>query len=203
MRKISTLERYFPRYAVNVVKNTKIKTLFDVVRVLQSNNFTHGTLVVGEDRVHVFQKQMRDYFQDGIKIEVVSAGERSSDGTDPGAIEEISGQMLRDFVRKGDFESFKMGSPHGVDEKKLLDVYHDIRRRYGIPGEKKSEAIVIKTTEDRERFFEGEFAPGDKVLTKETNQIGEVKSVGSNYLSILFLGETKEQRIWPWDVTKL
>lgn len=45
---------------------------------------------------------MRDYFSDDIPIRVVSAGDRN-EGSDLEDITTISGQMLRDFVRRGGF----------------------------------------------------------------------------------------------------
>lgn len=202
-RKITTLKKYFPQYSINVVQSSKINTLFDVVRKLASHDFTKATLVVGEDRLATFKEQMRKYTPDSIDIEVISAGKRSDDGTDPGAVEEVSGQMLRDFVRKGDFKSFRLASPRDAKLHYVEDTYHNIRRRYGLPSEKKNPTVEIATSEERERFFRGEFQAGDKVLGKQTNQIGEVQSVGTNYLNILFLGEEKTRRIWPRDVAKL
>lgn len=200
-RKIKILERYFPQYSINIVRNAEIKTLFDAVNILVDKKFTNGTMVVGQDRVDVFRKQMRDYFTDRINVEVVSAGDRS--GVNPDSVESISGQMLRDFVRKGDFESFKKASPKSAKTKYVEDAYHDIRRRYGLPGDKKADPVEITTTEERERFYNGQFEAGNRILKTSTNQLGEIHSIGSNYLNIMFLGETKTKRVWPWEVTKL
>lgn len=202
INKIKTLEKYFPQYTINIAKSAEIKTLFDVVKKLIEKKFEKGILVVGEDRQQVFQKQMRDYFSDDIPIRVVSAGDRN-EGSDLEDITTISGQMLRDFVRKGDFESFVKGSPKGVKRVYIEDTYHTIRRRYGIPGEQKKAPVEIATTESREMFFAGAFQEGNKVIRHKTNQIGEVKGLGSNFVNVLFLGDEKVSRVWPSELGKL
>lgn len=201
-KKIKTLEKYFPKYFVNIVRNTEVKTLFDTVNSLIENKFDRAYLVVGEDRVQVFQKQMRDYFSDKLIVRVITAGDRT-DGNDVEDVESISGQMLRDFVRKGDLESFIKGSPKSAKRSAIEDTFHDIRRRYGLPNQKKSQPVEIETTPVREMFFQGHFTGGDKILKTTTNQIGEIKSLGSNFLNVLFLGEEKTRRVWPSEVIKL
>lgn len=199
--KIITLERYFPELSVHIVKNKDIRTLFDVVRKLQENDFTDLTLFVGSDRQRIFQEQLRTYFDD-LTINVETAG-KERDENEAG-MEGLSGQKLRDFVRAGDYRSFLKSSPKNVSEEYVEDTFHAIRRRYGLPTEgPKRETVEISTSDEREKFFNGYFKEGDRILKNATNQIGEVKSVGSNYLNILLLGETKQRREWPWEVTKL
>lgn len=195
--KISTLRRYFPKLSSSIVKNDNIRTLFDVVENLIANNFTKGWLVVGEDRVMTFQKQMNRYYSDKIKIQVVSAGDRDSSG----GVKSISGSVLRNYVKNKNLEMFKKYSPTGVEDTILEDVYHMIRRAYGI-SHQTSEGIELPRSEAREKLYSGYFKPGDMVLANE--EIGKVKSIGANYVNVEMLAKAGQvKQFWTSDITKI
>lgn len=195
-QKIYYLRRYFPKYASNIVKNDEVRTLFDVVESVISFGYGQGWLVVGEDRVVSFQKQINKYYSDRIKIQVVSAGERDNSG----GIKTVSGSILRNYVKKKDWENFVKYSPRGVDEKILEDVFHEIRRTYGVSHQTK-ESLELARSPERERLHAGEYKKGDYVMVKDT--IGQVESIGANYLNVHLLEDGKIRKVWPSDITKL
>ena len=197
-RKVEVLEQYFPELSSNIVKNKDVRTLFDTVRKLKENDYNKVTLYVGSDRATNFRRQLRNHFDD-IKIDVEQAG--ATRDSDSDRVNGLSGNKLRNAVKEGDYDTFRAGSPK-VDEELVQNVYHDIRRRYGLPSDKpKTDPIEIQTTEEREEFFKGKFQEGDSIL--KDGRVGEIKSIGSNYLNILYLGEEKIKREWPWEVIKL
>ena len=206
--KIKALKAYFPQYSRHIVYSPKIKTLFNVVDKLISNDFDRGWLVVGDDRVNTFQEQMEKYYKEKLPITVMSAGFRSGgepfDEGDTEDMEYVSGSSAREAAKSGDYAKFKSLSPTNVSDKKAKGIFHLIRKAYGINNIEQEEQ-EMNIPPEREEFFKtrNEWKEGDMIITKESSKIGEIVSVGPNFIKVKFLDEDKEASIWPWDVQKL
>ena len=89
--KIKLLRKMFPKHARNIIEDTKVRNVFDVLVQMYDEGFHKVQLVVGSDRIKEFEILLNKY--NGVKgrhgfykfkINVVSAGERDpdSDGAD-------------------------------------------------------------------------------------------------------------------------
>lgn len=117
--KVQFLRQLFPK--ANVIYDKKITTAWGVAEWLSKGGYTHVTMVVGQDRVLDFSRDIGKYVKsksdktfDPKKnygfdhFEVVSAGDRDPDAE---GVEGASGTKMREFVRKGDFASFRASTP--------------------------------------------------------------------------------------------
>jgi hypothetical protein len=112
--KTKYLKKFFPK--ATIVKNTSLKTPFDILRWLSDQGYKDVTMVVGGDRVAEFEKRMRPYVnhKDPKKsynfdnFEVVNSGAR---------VEGVSGTDMRNHVKNDNFDEFKNGLPTSASTK--------------------------------------------------------------------------------------
>jgi hypothetical protein len=112
--KTKYLKKFFPK--ATIVKNTSLKTPFDILRWLSDQGYKDVTMVVGGDRVAEFEKRMRPYVnhKDPKKsynfdnFEVVNSGAR---------VEGVSGTDMRNHVKNDNFDEFKNGLPASASTK--------------------------------------------------------------------------------------
>lgn len=198
--KIKYLRRLFPNYAINIVKDESIKTIFDVMVSLYNKGYRKATMIAGSDRVHDFSKQINNYngkrssssperyynFLGGVKV--LQAGEsRDSESSE---LKGISGKKARKAARSGNFELFSKYIPH-VDTQITQELYSQLRSAYGLSEE-------IKQEDHRDFFFE-EYKQGTKVLYKQ--KICKVIDKKSNYLIIE--DSNKKIKVWPKEVIRI
>jgi len=118
--KLQFAHRFFPGVKFSSTTKT-IPTIFNNVDKLFQEGFKHITLVAGSDRVVEFKKLFNEYQYNN--IDVISAGTRTSD--------ELSGSKMREAASKGDYETFKKGTPSHLNEKDIDDLYLSIRKGMG------------------------------------------------------------------------
>ena len=110
-----------------IVKNSKSKTIIQVVQELEKNGFSDIILVVGSDRVKEFKVLLNKYNRKDYtfnSISVVSAGERDPDAE---GVEGMSASKLRSLAVEGNFETFKSGLPRKI-QKEAQKIYDMIRK---------------------------------------------------------------------------
>lgn len=207
--KVKHVRKMFPRHARRVLINKKIRTAFDSASYLYEQGFKNLVMVVGSDRVREFKTLLDKY--NGVKgqhgfynfknIQVVSAGARDPDAE---GVEGMSASKLRAFAADNDFASFSqgLGSMSNKDAKKL---FVDVRNGMGIKEETvfKRHVELDPVSEAREKFVKGElFEVGDQVVVKESEEVGTITHLGSNYV-IVQLSEDKVVRKWLDAIEKL
>jgi hypothetical protein len=207
--KVKHVRKMFPRHARRVLINKKVRTAFDAASYLYEQGFKNLVMVVGSDRVREFTTLLEKY--NGVKgkhgfynfknIQVVSAGARDPDAE---GVEGMSASKLRAFAADNDFAGFSqgLGSMSNKDAKKL---FVDVRNGMGIKEETvfKRHVELDPVSETREKFVKGElFEVGDQVVIKESEEVGTITHLGSNYV-ILQLGEDKVVRKWLDAIEKL
>lgn len=118
-KKIDFVRKLFP-YA-NIVDDSKAKSIFHVCKILSDNGYRDVTLVVGDDRADIFLKEIQKYIkkpeETGFdknkhyifdKFTVISSGQRDPNSS---GVEGASGTKMREFVKKGDVDSFIQATP--------------------------------------------------------------------------------------------
>ena len=123
--KTKYLKKFFPK--ATIVKNTSLKTPFDILRWLSDQGYKDVTMVVGGDRVAEFEKRMRPYVNhkdpkksyDFDKFEVVNSGARV-----PG----VSGTDMRNHVKNDSVDEFKKGLPTGTSPKDAEAFFNAVKK---------------------------------------------------------------------------
>lgn len=119
--------KYAQKAFGRAVVKSKARTIIEILKELESANYTDIIMVVGSDRVQEFNRLMqkyngKDYNFDSIKV--VSAGARDPDAT---GVEGMSASKLRAIAVDGDFDTFQQGLPSGLSDKDKKDIYDEVR----------------------------------------------------------------------------
>jgi len=187
--KIKFLRKMFPKHARNIIQDTSVRNVFDVLVNLYDEGFKRVTMVVGSDRVKEFEILINKY--NGLKgrhgfyklsLNVVSAGERDpdSDGADG-----MSASKMRMAAQQNDLKSFSDGLPKNF--KGTEDLFNAVRTGMGLSESKsfRKHIELAPVSETREEYVEGSlFKVGDLVKIKENNEKGRIVHCGSNYLMV-------------------
>lgn len=207
--KVKHVRKMFPRHARRILINKQIRTAFDAASYIYDQGFKNLVMVVGSDRVREFTALLEKYngekgrhgFYNFKTIKVVSAGERDPDAE---GVTGMSASKLRAFASDNDFTQFSqgLGSLSTKDAKKL---FVDVRKGMGLKEESvfKRHIELEPVSETREKFVKGElFEVGDQVIVKESDEVGVISHLGSNYV-IVQLSEDKVVRKWLDAIEKI
>jgi len=207
--KIKFLRKMFPKYARNIMADSNIRTVFDIVVRLYDQGFTKVNMVVGDDRKAEFDKLLNKYngekgrhgfyqFEGGITV--ISAGARDPDSDD---VTGMSASKLRAAAVANDFATFSKGMPSSYKDGK--ELFNAIRKGMGLKeSHKHRKHIQLETvSEQREEYINGNlFAEGDTVVVKESNDVGTITMKGPNFV-LVELADGSKKRYWLDSVEKL
>ena len=208
--KVKHVRKMFPRHARRVMINKKIRTVFDAATFLYEKGYRSVVMVVGSDRVTEFQTLLNKYngqkgqhgFYNFKSLDIASAGERDPDAE---GVSGMSASKMRGFASDNDFASFSQGLPPSMSNKDAKKIFMDVRDGMGLKEETvfKRHIELEPLSETREAFVRGDlFDLGDTVVVKNTDEVGTLTHLGSNYV-IVQLAENKVVRKWLHDVEKL
>lgn len=200
--KIKFMRKMFPKHARNIMSDADVRNVFDILVKLYDQGFNKATMVVGSDRVNEFSALTDKYngvkarhgfynFENG--IQVISAGDRDPDAD---GISGMSASKMRAAAAENDFISFGKGLPAGFKEAQQL--FDAVRKGMGINEEPdySNRVHFDPISETREQYVQGElFSEGDVVVVKESDEVGQVIMLGSNYV-LVELAEGKRVRKW-------
>ena len=201
--KINSVRKMFPRHARRVMINKSVRTAFNASSFLYDKGYKSVVFVAGSDRVREFQTLLNKY--NGVKgahgfynfksISVISAGERDPDAE---GVDGMSASKMRKFASENDFASFSQGLPTSMKNKDAKRLFMDVRGGMGIKEETvfKRHIELQSVSEERELFVQGKlFEIGDSVLIKESDEMGVLTHLGTNYV-IVELDENRSVRKW-------
>ena len=201
-QKIKHIRKMFPKHARNVMLDKKVKNVFDVAASLYDQGYRNVTMVVGEDRIREFDTLLNKYngvkarhgFYNFKRINIVSAGARDPDAE---GVEGMSASKQRANASANDFVTFSQGVPRTMSNKDARSLFNDVRRGMGLKEERsfKNHVELPVVSETREQYVQGSlYQVGDSVVIKETEELGTVSFLGSNYV-IVECGD-KKYRKW-------
>ena len=197
--KIKLLRKMFPKHARNIIEDTKVRNVFDVLVQMYDEGFHKVQLVVGSDRIKEFEILLNKY--NGVKgrhgfykfkINVVSAGERDPDSD---GAEGMSASKMRMAAQQNDLKLFSSGLPSNF--KRTEDLFNAVRKGMGLTESKsfRKHVELPPVSETREEYVEGSlFKVGDLVRIKENNEEGKIVYCGSNYLMVE--SNDVRKRVW-------
>ena len=200
--KIKIARKMFPRHARRIMLDAKIRNLFDILTKLYDMGYKNVTMVVGADRVQEFDILMNKYngkkgrhgFYNFRSMNVASAGDRDPDAE--GATG-MSASKMRAAAGKGDFTSFSQGLPKTFSNADAKNLFNTVRKGMGLKEQReyKNHIQLNPISETREQYITGElYSVGDKVIVKESDEVGEVTHLGANYVIVEKSGNQK--RYW-------
>ena len=190
--KIKVARKMFPRHARRIMLDMKIKNLFDLLTKLYDMGYKNVTMVVGADRINEFDILIKKYnakkgkhgFYNFRNINVVSAGDRDQDAE--GATG-MSASKMRAAAGKGDFTSFSQGLPKTFSNADAKNLFNTVRKGMGLKEQKeyKNHIQLNPISETREQYVTGDlYSVGDKVIVKESDEVGKVTHLGANYVIV-------------------
>ena len=197
--KVKLLRKMFPKHARNIIEDTKVRNVFDVLVQMYDEGFHKVQLVVGSDRIKEFEILLNKY--NGVKgrhgfykfkLNVVSAGERDPDSD---GAEGMSASKMRMAAQQNDLKLFSSGLPSNF--KRTEDLFNAVRKGMGLTESKsfRKHVELPPVSETREEYVEGSlFKVGDLVRIKENNEEGKIVYCGSNYLMVE-LNDVRK-RVW-------
>lgn len=204
--KVKHARRMFPKHARSIKFDKKVRTPFDALVNLYDQGYKSVVMVVGSDRVNEFKALTNKYngqkgrhgFYNFNSIRIVSAGERDPDSE---GVDGMSASKMRGYASDNNFTSFAQGLPSSLNNKFSRMLFNDVRKGMGLKEETlfKRHIELEAVCEEREQYVRGElFNLGDSVLIKETDELGIISSLGSNYVVIQL--EDRAVRKWLTDV---
>ena len=205
--KISYMKKIFPDYEEEIINDSEMKTIFDVLSTAFEDGYKNVNIIVGADRQAEFENLATKYngeLYDFDNIRVISAGVRDADAA---GVEGMSASKLRKAVADDDFRSFKSGMPKGVKDADTQAIFDAVRMGMKLKKKKAAEVkelwrIAPRLDQKglRENYVNNKiFNIGDLIESLNTGLVGRIIRRGTNHLICL----TKEENMfksWVKDV---
>ena len=207
--KVKYMRKMFPKHARSIMLDKSVRSVFDILTKIYDQGYNKVNMVVGSDRVPEFEALVNKYnnvkgrhgfynFEGGINI--ISAGERDPDADD---VSGMSASKMRAAAGANDFATFAKGLPRGFKDAQAL--FNDVRKGMGLKESYnyRDHVEFSPVSEEREAYVQGDlFTDGDLVVVKESDEVGQVIMLGSNYV-LVEMADGKKLRKWITDVEKI
>ena len=187
--KISFMKKMFPEFEENIVNDSDMRTIFNVLTTADEDGYRNVNIVVGSDRQAEFENLATKYNGDLYNFEnirVISAGVRDADAE---GVEGMSASKMRKAVVDGDFDSFRRGTPKELDDGETQALFDAVRTGMKLKAKKKEVTEMWKIAPKcdprglRDNYISGKiFNLGDIVENLNTGLIGKIIRRGTNHL---------------------
>ena len=202
--KISFMKKLFPDFEENIVNDSEMKSIFNVLIAADEEGYDNVNIVVGADRQAEFENLATKYngelynFKD---IRVVSAGIRDADAE---GVEGMSASKMRKAVVDGNFKAFKSGTPKNIKDDDVQSIFNAVRSGMKLKKTSVTELWQIAPKYDarglREQYVTGKlYRIGDMIENLNTGLIGKIIRRGTNHL-ICVTEENHMFKSWIRDV---
>ena len=187
--KISFMKKMFPDYEENIINDSEMKSIFNVLQAADGDGYSNVNIVVGSDRQAEFENLATKYNGELYNFDqtrVISAGVRDADAE---GVEGMSASKMRKAVMDDDFESFRKGTPKNLDDGDTQALFDAVRTGMGVKKKKKEVAEMWEIAPKfdarglREQYVNGLiYRIGDVVENLNTGLIGKIIRRGTNHL---------------------
>jgi len=185
--KISFMRKMFPDYAENIINDSEMKSIFNVLILASEDGYANINIVVGSDRQAEFENLATKYngeLYEFENIRVISAGVRDADAE---GVEGMSASKMRKAVADNDFDSFRKGTPKELNDTETQSLFDAVFNGMKLKKKAVAETWEIAPKCDpkglRENYVSGNiFNIGDIVENLNTGLIGKIIRRGTNYL---------------------
>jgi len=204
-QKVSFMKKMFPDYKENIINDSDMKNIFDVLITANEDGYTSVNIVVGSDRQAEFENLAQKYngnLYEFDLIRVISAGVRDADAE---GVEGMSASKMRKAVMDDDFDAFRRGTPKTLDDGDTQALFDAVRQGMKVKKKKvTAEMWEVAPKYDhrglRENYIAGKiFKIGDIVENLNTGLVGEIIRRGTNHL-ICVTKENHMFKSWIKDV---
>ena len=201
--KVKISRKMFPKHARSIIMAPKLRNAMEIASALYKEGFVKVVMVVGQDRLREFDvllnkyngKKARHGFYNFQDIKVISAGQRDPDAE---GVEGMSASKMRKAAADNEYANFVLGLPKTYGDKDSKKLFNTIRNSMGLKETKvfHSHIKLESISETREAYVSGDlYGVDDKVVIKETEEVGTVKYCASNYL-VVELHTGQQVRKW-------
>ena len=185
--KIKFMRKMFPDFEENIVNDTEMKTIFNVLTTASEEGYKEIKIVVGSDRLSEFKNLATKYngeLYNFDMIDVLPAGERDSDAE---GVEGMSASKLRKAAKEDDFKGFSKGIPSSLEKGEVTNLFNAVKKAMGMEVKESTSLWEIAPKFDyaglREKYYNKEiFKRGDLVESLTTGLRGKVTRRGANHL---------------------
>lgn len=185
-QKTELMKKMFPDHSDSIINDQSIKTIFDALKVANSDGFSNVKIVVGSDRVSEFDNLAQKYngdLYDFEEIETISAGQRDEDNE---GVAGMSASKMRKAATENDFEAFRKGVPDILDDNATKQMMNTVRKAMKVQTESWSLweiAPKFDWKNLRENYVTGKiFKINQLVENLNTGFVGKIVRRGTNYL---------------------
>jgi hypothetical protein len=184
-QKTDLMKKMFPDHEENIVNDESVKTIFDALKIADSEGYSNIKIVVGSDRVGEFDNLAQKYngdLYDFDEIETISAGQREDDAE---GVSGMSASKMRKAAAEGDFETFRTGIPDNIDDATAKTIMTTVRKAMNVEEGWSLWQIAPKFDWKnlRENYVTGKiFKINQMVENLNTGLIGKIVRRGTNYL---------------------
>jgi hypothetical protein len=198
--KVRYMRLAFPDFADEIMNDSSMSTIFDVLALLYDEGYDDVRMVVGAQRESEFDRLSKQYngkYYDFNNIEVVPANIKDPDSD---ASDIKSSGTLRKAAISDDYFKFKGGLPMKMPEKEKRNLFDAVKRYYEQGGSIKETwriAPELDYKNLRENYFRGNiFNVGDIVESQTTGIRGVIRRRGPNY--VICVNEELDLMFKPW-----
>ena len=185
--KVEFMKKMFPSHAENIVYDTSIRTIFDILKEAHELGYRKVNIVAGDDRVSEYSNLTQKYngkLYSFEQINIINAGKRDSNSK---GVEGISSSKLREAVLNNDFKAFSSGISKNLKTRDVKKLYVEVCNQMGVDANIKYNLWEIAPKFDwnglRENFVNGKiFQVGSLVENLNTGFIGKIIRRGTNYI---------------------
>ena len=189
--KIQYMRKMFPDYEDNIISDSEMNTIYDVLIAANQEGYTSINIVCGSDRQAEFENlstKQNGKLYDFDEIKVISSGIRDDEAA---GTEGISASKMRKAVMSNDFKTFRKGTSKNLNDGEAKALFDAVRTGMGLKKQKlnkESYALWEVCPEQdleglRENYIRGNiFKLGEKVQSLNTGLVGEVFRRGTNYI---------------------
>ena len=143
--KVKFMKEMFPAYENDIVYDTNIRTLWDILTQAYDNGYTKFTLVVGDDRLGTMTELIKKYhgkegahgfyeFPDGLEFKTAGKRVKGAKG-----VEGMSASKMRQLVKNNDEQGFFDALPDGFIYKR--ELFDAVNGGLGWPSDEEVAAI--------------------------------------------------------------
>ena len=201
--KVKISRKMFPKHARSIIMAPKLRNAMEIAAALYKEGFVKVVMVVGQDRLREFDvllnkyngKKARHGFYNFQDIKIISAGQRDPDAE---GVEGMSASKMRKAAADNEYSNFALGLPKTYGDKDSKKLFNTIRSSMGLKETKvfHSHIKLESISKTREAYVSGDlYGIDDKVVIKETEEVGTVKYCASNYL-VVELHTGQQVRKW-------
>lgn len=202
--KVKYARKMFPKYGRNIHMNENVRSIKDCAVLLFNESYKQITFVTEKHRRLESKTILEKYngvkghhgFYNFQKINIVAVESANLMQKE---------NEIRDLVEAGNFTQFSQHLTETINTNEARKIFNNIRHGMGLKEVTsfKNHIEIESVSTTREKYVAGTlFEQGDQVVDKETEEIGTITTLGSNYIVMETIDGVRRRK-WLDAVEKL